>query len=534
MRLHRVLVCVATLLSPACSMTSPPPPGDVYEVTLDPAARSEPASGRVLLFFIDADSGRRNGRQPAQGPFFEPPQPIASVPVSDFAPGETIRIDGTAVAFPESVDRFDGSMRVQAVLDADDTERGHLTGAGNVVSEPVKVQVRRDAADVVALTLSRRLDPPRPTKETPNLRWVNLRSDLLSRFYGRDVFHRAGIALPPGYADPEHVGRVWPTVYVIPGFGGRYWEGATYAHMLSRRGIEEIAPMAVHVVLDPESPLGHHGFVDSPNHGPRRTALVTELIPWLEREFRVARASAGRIVTGHSSGGWTALWLQLNEPEVFGACWANAPDPVDFSAFQMCDLYEDDNLYKDADGKDVPSYRRPMGPEGEMRVAMTVREEGLMERAIDPGGGSGQQWDAWEAMFSPATPDGQRGAGPFVGRPRPLFDAETGRIDRAVVEHWRRFDITRLVTGDWERFGPIVMGRVRLSVGGWDSFYLERAVIRFKEKVDRLAAEGGGWTGPGYINVVPEATHGTLGSKIFQRVNREMREHLREHGWPQH
>ncbi|MHC5115190.1 MAG: alpha/beta hydrolase-fold protein [Planctomycetota bacterium] len=517
----------------ACGRSAAEPPGDVYEITLDPAAASEPQSGRVVLFFIGGEGLEMIARPPARGPFFEPPQPIASVAVTDLAPGATVRIDGSAVAFPASVDQLDGTLRVQAVLDVDHTERGHLSGPGNVVSEPRTIEVRRDAADVVRLKLTRRIDSVHPTRETPNLRWVTLRSEILSNHYGRDVFHRAGVALPQGYADPEQVGRTWPTVYVVPGFGGRYWDAATYADMLSRPGIDEIAPVAVHVVLDPESPLGHHGFVNSPNHGARRAALVRELIPHLEREFRIATEPAGRVVRGHSSGGWTALWLQLNEPAVFGACWANAPDPIDFSAFQMNDLYKDANLYERRVGVPTPSYRRPMGPEGEMHVAMTVREEGLMEYAIDPDGRSGQQWDAWEAMFSPPMSSGKRGEGPFVGRPRPLFDALNGRLDRAVARQWHNFDITRLVTGNWKRYGPIVMERVRINVGGWDSFYLERAVARFKEQVEALAAADGGWTGPGYVKILPEETHGTLGAKIFQRINRETREHFEKHGWRQ-
>ena len=109
---------------------------------------------------------------------------------------------------------------------------------------------------------------------------------------------------------------------------------------------------------------------------------------------------------------------------------------------------------------------------------MTVRQECLMEHAIDPSGGSGGQWDAWEAMFSPRDP--------ATGRPRPMFDARSGAIDRAVVEAWSRFDIARLVTGDWERFGPILRGRVRLACGAQDSFYLNRAVERLREKAAQL------------------------------------------------
>ena len=146
-----------------------------------------------------------------------------------------------------------------------------------------------------------------------------------------------------------------------------------------------------------------------------------------------------------------------------------------------------------------------------------------MEHAIDPTGGSGEQWDAWEAMFSPRDP--------ATDMPAPMFDARTGKIDRAVVnEHWSSYDITRMVREDWATYGPIVTGRVRLACGMLDSFFLQRAVLRFKETVEGLAEENGGWQGPGYVLMVEDATHGNLTRYIYQRKNREMREHFEKHG----
>ena len=140
-----------------------------------------------------------------------------------------------------------------------------------------------------------------------------------------------------------------------------------------------------------------------------------------------------------------------------------------------------------------------------------------MEYAVHPLGGSGEQWDTWEAMFSP--PDSTSGL------PRPMFDALSGAIDPKVVTAWSRFDITRLVRSDWQRFGPIVTGRVRLACGELDSFYLDRAVRRFKDTVERLA---GGPYGPGYVWLVPGRTHGNLGRETGPRFHREMVEYLRE------
>jgi hypothetical protein len=108
-----------------------------------------------------------------------------------------------------------------------------------------------------------------------------------------------------------------------------------------------------------------------------------------------------------------------------------------------------------------------------------------------------------------------------------MFDPLTGAIDREVVEHWRRFDITRLVEADWPKYGPVVMNNVRLACGELDSFYLNRAVERFKTIVE---AKRGDAQGAGYVLMVPLADHGNLREHIFTRINEEMRAHLRAHG----
>jgi hypothetical protein len=153
---------------------------------------------------------------------------------------------------------------------------------------------------------------------------------------------------------------------------------------------------------------------------------------------------------------------------------------------------------------------------------MTVAQEHGMEHAIDPTGASGQQWAAYDAMFSPL--DGT------TKMPRPMCDWRTGAIDRAVVEAWSQFDITRMVTGDWPKYGPIVMQRMRLFCGEEDSFYLENAVGRFKAQVEAAAEQSGGWDGPGYVKLIEYASHGNLERYVFADVNEQMREHLRKNG----
>jgi hypothetical protein len=527
------LVCLAAACSPT-GQTMADAVADSYTVRIDPSIEMEPRGGRVILLFVVDDGRPRpphsalNG-PPLYAPFYDDPQPIASVAVENFGPGDSITInDENAVVFGGPLAELDGKVRVQAIFNHDTTERSHEQGPGNVYSDVVSIDLREQRPDGFEIVLRNVIPPMRMPPDQADLKWIEFRSEMLSEFYGRDVYHRAGVALPPGYNDPDHPRQEWPVVYVIGGFGSRHTQAFSYALMYRTPGVEEVAPLAVVIVLDPESPLGHHGFTETENHGPRGTALVKEFIPHLEKEFRIVAKPQARIVTGHSSGGWTSLWLQLQWPDVFGACFSSAPDPIDFTAFQKSNIYEDESMFVMSDGSETPSYRK-VSFEREDVVLMTVREEVGMEYALHPLGGSGQQWDTWAAMFSPKDEE--------TGFPKRLFDPLTGKIDRSIAESWKKFDIARLVREDWDNYGPIVTERVRLVCGELDDYYLHPAVERFRDLVEektgkpmeagderRTTLEGG------YVLIHPYATHDNMIAYITNRWNREMRLHLKRHG----
>lgn len=507
----------------------PPLPAakDRYTVTLTAASEGDLGPGRVLLFFIA--QGRRAPRgEPMEAPFYSNPQPIASIEADGLKVSGSVDLDGRSLAWPTSLDELDGEYRVQAVYRrngaAGSELRGHLA-PGNLYSETKTITLSRDAVDTISMDLGQVIREE-PLAEAPNLKWVEIRSARLSATQGHDVMLRCGVVFPKEYNVLTAKRRFWPTIYVIPGFGGDHRMAESYASMMATEGSEAIAPQAVYVVLDPNGPYGHHGFVNAPAVGLRGDALVRELIPELEQRFRLVAKPEARIVTGHSSGGWSSLWLQLQYPDVFGACFSSAPDPVDFSAFQRTDLYADENAFTDAEGREQASFRQPIGPE-EDRVLMTVREEVGVEHVLGPLGDSGEQWGAWASMFGGFDP--KRG-------PRWAFDPTSGAIDRGVVTgEWSRFDIARLVTGDWKTYGPILAGRVRLLCGARDSYYLNRAVERLKEKTEALrqrdiAAGIAPPSGPGYIEIVPRATHETIVPLTTMRWNGEMIEELRRHG----
>ena len=499
-------------------------PGDKVDLLAAGAS-----SGRILVFFVA--EGSRIDDDPAGAPFFEDPQPMAGIDVRDIVAGVPIELGEGTAWYPYPMSDFDGTFSVQAVLDRDSTVRGHM-GPGNLMGRPTTITLSRTAEDDITLDLDA-LVPQETMPEgqigedpdRPQLVWVNLPSTLVSN-RGAPAVHRAGVILPPGYHDTKHPRRVWPTIYLIPGFGGRHLGAASLMKVVHSEIGEAALPPAVWVVLDPDGPLGHHGFVDSIANGPRGTALATELVPWLEERFRLDARPQGRLVTGHSSGGWSSLWLALTYPETFGACFSSAPDPIDFAAFQTVDLYADANAFVDAAGAEFPSFREPMRDAFD-RVCMNNRDEIMMEWVLSPAGLSGEQWDAWCAMWSPTDS--------ITGHPRRLVDATTGAIDPVVVEAWSTYDLARRLRRDPEAMLPLWRERVHLVCGDRDNFYLERAVDRVRATLAKLPGEGAAGdpaTVPGYVELLQRADHGTASALSSLRFYPEMRRWIDSHGVP--
>lgn len=236
-------------------------------------------------------------------------------------------------------------------------------------------------------------------RDTEWVEHISLKSELLSAFHKQDVYITAAVVLPKGYHDApgasasEQTQQVYPTVYYIEGFTGtEAYASRAQAFLASDMGSDWCAgdwptPM-LRVTLGSRFTYGHTSFADSDTNGPWGSALVREFVPFFEQQYpRVVRSARGRYLHGHSSGGWASLWLQLQFPDMFGGTWSSAPDPVDFSHFQLANIYEATNMYWDASGRPVPTYRC----DGE--IICSVRDENQLERVYSRGNGG--QWDAF-------------------------------------------------------------------------------------------------------------------------------------------
>ncbi len=480
-----------TLLLVCCLSSTVTSAEPVIEVRFTKEIRSQPFTGRVYLFATD---DRYAGGEPRQGPNWFYPAPFFAMDVTDWKPETPLVFDDARVGSLRCPRTFAWSSlhgrKVQAVARFNPWERKIGTGPGNGFSMLSEFP-SADATEPLKLTIQQ-LVPPTDFPETPWTVPCLVRSAALSKFHQREVSVKAAVALPPSYFnEPE---RRYPVVFEIPGFGGTHLHGV---RMAPREGVEGVE--FLHVMLDPSCSWGHHVFADSANNGPWGTALVTEWLPEFERRFRTTAAPHGRLLTGHSSGGWSSLWLQVTHPDVFGGVWSTAPDPVDFRDFSRVDIYrKDENLYIDPQGK-----RRPIARRGVDEVRIWLDDFDHMETVLGHGG----QLMSFEAVF------GRKGAN---GQPQPLWNRTTGAIDPAAAEAWKDYDIRLVLEKTWPERGPKLTGKLRIFMGDQDTFYLEGATRLLGDSLKQLGSDA-------VVEMVPGRDHGSLLSpELRQRIRSEM------------
>ncbi len=489
-----------------------------FDVRVDPEVAAGPMDGRLVVYLIRSGSGLRRSATPASGPFFSNPQPMYGVDVRGLDAGVLVTVGDEATSFPVPPSELPpGRYRAQAVLDRVRADSKWSREPGNLSSDPAAFEIPEAGEPVrVELVLANVVerDPGAPFARMDRVQRVVVRSALLSEFHGREMTLAAGVVLPEGH-DPA---RRWPAIYEVPGFGGTVLDALRARRMSGRRGGADdvLDRHVVRIVLDPESGNGHHLFANSANNGPVGDALVTELLPVLEERFGLVPEASARLLRGHSSGGWSVVWLTLAYPVTFGGAWSTAPDPVDFRAFQRTDIYEADNMYV-AGARAIASYVTGG------RVRMTVRDENRMEEVLGEHNTSAQQWDSWFAVFGPRDDR---------GHPAALFDPITGAIDHQIAERYRAYDIGALLRAEPQRIGALLRQRVRLVCGSDDDFALHRAVERLRHDLEGMADLP---DGPGFVTMVPGAGHGSvLASEAVRDFPRQMLVALRRAGHVPH
>jgi hypothetical protein len=437
-------------------------------------------------------------------------QQVFGIDVEGLAPGQAAVIGGGVLGFPLTDLGFvpPGEYTVQAVLNRYQTftrSDGHTVRLppdrgegqqwnrkpGNFYSSPQRVRIDPGAGGRIEIVMDQVIPEITPPEDTEWVKHVRIRSDLLSEFWGTDMYLGAHVLLPAGFeAHPE----VRYPLAVFHGhfpsdFGGWRTEppdpeieceySARFDWDCYNRTQQELAyqlyqdwtspdfPRMLVVEIQHPTPYYDDSYaVNSENNGPYGDALTYELIPYIEEQFRGIGEGWARLTYGGSTGGWEALAVQVLYPDEYNGAYGACPDPIDFRAYELVNIYEDENAYE-IDRAWGTTYR-PARRDWLGHVSSTVQQENLLESVLASRGRSGGQWDIWQAVYSPVGEDGY---------PRPIWDRMTGEIDHEVAAFWREnYDLRHIMERDWADLGPRLEGKLHIYVGDMDNYYLNNAV----------------------------------------------------------
>jgi len=481
-------------------------------VSFDGAVTPGPLDGRVIVLIASDDESeprfqlRSEPARSAQG---------FGVDVEGWQSGEPAVIDGSTFGHPiESLaDLPAGEYTVQAVLNVYETfdlssgqavklppDRGEgqqwNRKPGNLYSEPRIVRIDPSRSGTIDIVLNQVIPEIEPPEDTEFIRHVRVQSDMLTEFWGRDMYLGAHVLLPYGFED--HPDARYPLMifhgHFPDDFGGFRTEPpdpdleCVYserfsldcynrivqqeAYDLYRQWISPDFPRFIAIEIQHPTPYYDDSYaVNSASQGPWGDAITYELIPYIEREFRGLGEGWSRFLYGGSTGGWEALAVQVFYPEDYNGAFAACPDPIDFRAYELVNIYEHENAYFDEGpfGRvERPAHRDWLG-----NVTYSVRNENHAELVRGTNGRSGGQWDIWEATYSPMGEDGY---------PRRLWDKRTGAIDPEVAEYWKEnYDLRHILERDWAEIGNSLAGKIHIYAGDMDNYYLNNATYLMEE-----------------------------------------------------
>ena len=424
-------------------------------------------------------------------------------------------IDGTVFGYPiESLDNIPaGEYWVQGLLHTYETfnlKTGQTVklpmdngegqkwnrSPGNLYSIPKKIFLDTDKKKSVKIILDQVIPPIEPPEDTKYIKHIQMQSKLLTEFWGRPMYLGAHVLLPEGF--DEHPEAKYPLMIfhghyphdfggfrteppdpdLEPKYSARFdWEGYNktvqeYDYQFYKEWTGPDFPRVLVIKIQHQNPYYDDSYaVNSANIGPYGDAITYELIPYIEEKFRGIGEGWARFLYGGSTGGWEALAAQTFYPDEYNGCFAACPDPIDFRAYCLVNIYEDENAYfKGGPFKKVetPAHRNYLG-----EVNATMKQMNHVELAIGTNSRSGDQWDIWQAVYSPMASDGY---------PKPIWNKKSGKIDKEVADYWKEnYDLRYVLERDWGKIGPKLKGKIHVYCGDMDNYYLNNAVYLMEE-----------------------------------------------------
>jgi hypothetical protein len=504
---NTILIISALLLLMGCTSKNPV----YFSVTLPDNYPLEKVDGRLLVM-LSTDTTAE--------PRFQindnvNSQQVFGIDVEDWKPGEARTINLEAFGYP--IQRLDavaeGNYRVQVLLHLYETfnredgktvklpmDRGEgqqwNQAPGNLYSTPTDFTFSSKGDTPISIVLNNEIPPITPPEDTKYVKHIQIKSEKLSKFWGRDMYLGAHVLLPEGFE--EHPKVKYPLAIMHGHFPYDFGNWRTTPPdttkpcvYSSRFGIdcynrieEQEAydfykmwtgpnfPRVIAIEIQHPTPFYDDSYaVNSANSGPYGDAITYELIPYIEQQFRGIGEGWARFLYGGSTGGWEALAAQVFYPDEYNTCYVACPDPIDFRAFCLVNIYEHKNAYYDEGPFRTtlrPGHRNYLG-----EVQATTKDMNLRELALGSKTRSGQQWDVWEATYSPVGEDGY---------PKRIWDKLTGEIDQEVANYWKEnYDLAYILKRDWDKVGPKLKGKINIYCGDMDNYYLNNAVYLMED-----------------------------------------------------
>ena len=482
-----------------------------FEINFTTEKNEEVFDGRLLLMF-STNNDTEPRFQINNGPNA---QLIFGVDVEGMKAGEAVLFDKDAFGFPISNFRDipAGEYYVQALLHKYETFTrgdGHTVkmpmdrgegqrwnrAPGNLYSTAKKINFDPSKKEVFKIILDQEIPPIEKPKNTKYIKHVRIQSELLSKFWGRPMYLGAHILLPEGF--DEHPNVKYPLAimhgHFPSNFGGFRVEPpdpnlkAEYSDRFHLEAYNKIVqqeahdfyktwtgpnfPRVIAIEIQHANPFYDDSYaVNSENIGPYGDAITYELIPYIEKTFRGIGKGWARFVYGGSTGGWESIAVQVFYPDEYNSAYIACPDPIDFRAYCLIDLYKDKNAYylNSPFKKSLrPSHRDYLG-----HVSSTIQDDNFLELVLGTKSRSGQQWDVWEAVYSPVDNNGY---------PKRIWDKKTGEINMDVAKHWKEnYDLAYILKRDWKTLGPKLKGKLHIYCGDMDNYYLNNAVYLTEE-----------------------------------------------------
>ncbi|WP_415374386.1 alpha/beta hydrolase-fold protein [Patiriisocius sp. Uisw_017] len=509
-----LLLVLLTMLSCKKETTSPK---TKFSVTLSTAIDTTSIDGRLLLMF---------SKNPDAEPRFQindgvKTQLIFGKNVEGLKPGETITFTDEDFGYPiDSLSKIPSdTYYVQALLHTYETfnlSTGHTVklpmdngegqqwnkSPGNIYNDPVEISFSTESSITENITIDKIIPPIEEPKDTEWVKHIKMKSEKLSAFYGRDMYLGAHILLPKDFDKhpeakyplmvfqghfPSDFGN-WRTTRLDPNMKSEYsdrFKVDGYNKVLEQeaydfyeRWISPDFPRMLIIEIQHPTPYYDDSYaVNSAAQGPYGDAITYELIPYIEEQFRGLGEGWARFLYGGSTGGWEALAVQVKYPDEYNGCFAACPDPIDFSAYCLTNIYEDENAYfyqGDFAKLEVPSKRDYLG-----QISSTLRKGNHLELVLGDKSRSGQQWDIWEATYSPLGDDGY---------PQRIWDKYTGDIDKEVANYWKEnYDLRHILERDWSKLGDKLKGKIHIYCGDMDNYYLNNAVYLMEDFLENTS-----------------------------------------------